>query len=165
MDTTVGQAPREAGGGFEAEHEPVLRPANEADASALRTFAAKAGLLCQPRTHAGEQPLAHFHPGHQPAILALDHHGEVQGLAWICPAETRPAPFGVLVLPEFRRAGGAGRLIRELAAEARRHGHSELSTCIAPGRPDPMRDLQAAGLRVVSAFTTGGISDVRVALD
>lgn len=151
--------------GTERTETIVLRPTHEVDARAVEELARIGVLVFRPRTRSGEASLARFRAGHQPAVVGTDEYNDIVAMAWLDPAEARPVPFGVVVRPEYRRQGIVAPLLHEMAQEARRHGHTELVTCIAPSVPDPMQDLRRGGLRVVSAFTTGGTSDVRVALD
>lgn len=141
-----------------------LRPAFEADAPRIARLAKRGTAVCFPGT-GGERALARFQAGRQPATLAVSENEEVLGIAWLELAPLQPAAIGVVVLPRYRRAGGVSALVHALASEARRHGHREVTTMLAPGLPDPLGELRAAGLRVISAFTTGGISDVRLAIE
>jgi|GEM_PF-2785957 len=161
--TTIPQATGQAW----RTREPLvvyLRPAREADAAAIARLAEHGATVCLPG-ECREQPLERFHAGHQPGVLAVTEDEEVVGIAWLEIMPFGPAEIGVVVVPRYRREGGVAELIHELMAEAVRHGHHEVATKIAPGLPDPLRELRDGGLRVISAFTTGGISDVHLALD
>ncbi|MCK9519691.1 MAG: hypothetical protein M0R74_11810 [Dehalococcoidia bacterium] len=165
MKTKYGQVSTRGWPGANGAEPFELRPVNESDAQVVQELASDGVLVYQPRCPAGKTALAEFRAGQQPAILGKDRHDEIVGMAWLGPSEGKRAAFGMVVRPGHNTRELVVPLLRSLVAEARRLRHSELTTCVTPGVPDPISDLREGGLRVVSAFTTGGVSDVRLALN
>lgn len=101
------------------------------------------------------------------ALLATSETGNVVAHGRVVPvaAGQETADLTVAVLASHRHAPIVADLLRDLTAVARRRGFTRLTTCVPRERRTPFEEFSAAGLRTISWFNIGGVTEVVLGLD
>ncbi|MCC6386321.1 MAG: hypothetical protein IT302_02940 [Dehalococcoidia bacterium] len=101
-----------------------------------------------------------------PNLVAMLPEGDVLATGWLLPpAGEGPARLAMAVHAGYQHGEVPTAVFRSLGAEAARHGYDRFTTCVTSLRGEPFEEFRAAGLRVESSFSLGGVTEVELSVE
>jgi len=140
------------------------------DAASILVFLASPGVrfLCSgpgARDECGHIR-AEGEPTAMPQVIAVSGEDDVLAAGWLAPAAAQgPARLAVAAHVGYLRGEVVIAVFRQLALEAVQRGFERFTTCVTSLHGQPFEELRAAGLRIESSFSLGGVTEVELSFE